>query len=186
MSLEGSRSLILPEDIYLGDKRIYGYTTKYLKGANLNYLPREVKLKDLLEAYLKLTKDIKLLAENNINIFDIHAGNLLYNGSLYMLDFDLSKVDTVNSVDKIYKRAAYQVFQQILRVIVWFDKSQDLYTVLNHCHIRDFNLGALQCGIIDITSSVEEFKESLFSLGLDDKCTLKDIDIVLRRKRNGY
>ena len=186
MSLEGSRSLILPEDIYLGDKRIYGYTTKYLKGANLNYISREVKLKDLLEAYLELTKDIKLLAENNINIFDIHAGNLLYNGSLYMLDFDLSKVDTVNSADKMYKRAAYQVFQQILRVIVWFDKSQDLYTVLNHYHIRDFNLGALQCGIIDITSSVEEFKESLFSLGLDDKCTLKDVDILLRRKRNGY
>ena len=61
MSLEGSRSLILPEDIYLGDKRIYGYTTKYLKGkgANLNYISREVKLKDLLEAYLELTKDIK-------------------------------------------------------------------------------------------------------------------------------
>lgn len=47
-------------------------------------------------------------------------------------------------------------------------------------------MGALQCGIIDITSSVEEFKESLFSLGLDDKCTLKDVDILLRRKRNGY
>ena len=157
-----------------------------LKGTNLNYISREVKLKDLLEAYLELTKDIKLLAENNINIFDIHAGNLLYNGSLYMLDFDLSKVDTVNSADKMYKRAAYQVFQQILRVIVWLDKSQDLYTILNHYHIRDFNLGALQCGIIDITSSVEEFKESLFSLGLDDRCTLKDVDIVLRRKKNGY
>ena len=95
---------------------------------------------------------------------DVHMGNLLFNGSLYMLDFDLSKVDTAISVDKIYKRVAYQVFQQILRTIVWFDKNQDLYTVLNHYHIRDFNLGALQCDIIDITSSVEEFKESLFSL----------------------
>lgn len=186
MSIEGTRHLILPEDIYLSDKRIYGYTTKYLNCPNLNYISRYVRLNDLLESYMNILEDLKVLAEKRINIFDIHAGNLLYNGSLYMLDFDLSKIDTVNSVEKIYTRAAYQVWQQILRTILYYDK-YDLYTTLNHYGIRDFNLSALQCGIMDITSSLEVFKESLEKgLNLKDDSTLLDIDRVLRRKKNGY
>lgn len=117
---------------------------------------------------------------------DVHMGNLLFNGSLYMLDFDLFTIDSGVDSDKLYMRITYQVWQQVLRTILWYDK-YDLYTTLNQLRISDFNLVALQYGIMDITSSIEVFKKSLFtSLEVTGDVTLEEVDKALRRRKNGY
>lgn len=186
MNLDGTKHLILPKDIYVSDKRLYGYTTEYFKGTNLNFISRKVRLGDLLYAFEELIKDFQVLAARRLIPSDIHMGNLLFDGALYMLDFDLFTIDDKTSENIIYTQIAYQVWQQVLRTILWYDK-YDLYATLNQFGIKDFNLVALQYGIMDITSSIDEFKKSLFtSLEVTEKSTLEDIDKVLRRKKNGY
>lgn len=183
---EETSHLILPEDIYVSDKRLYGYATKYYKGTDLKYISRKVRLMDLLRAYEELVKDFYVLAARKLMPNDVHMGNLLFNELLYMLDFDLFTIDSGIDSDKLYMRIAYQVWQQILRTILWYDK-YDLYITLNQLRISDFNLVALQYGIMDITSSIEAFKKSLFtSLEVTDDVTLEEVDKVLRRRKNGY
>ena len=76
------------------DKAILGYNTKFINASNVNFINRETKIKELLEAYQKLLESIRLFDNNNIKLDDIHSGNMLYkNGGLYLLDFDLSNID---------------------------------------------------------------------------------------------
>lgn len=90
------------------DKAILGYNTKFINASNVNFINRETKIKELLEAYQKLLESIRLLANNNINLVDILSGNMLYkNGDLYLLDLDLSNIDKNYDSDKLYIDMAY-------------------------------------------------------------------------------
>lgn len=186
--LDGESQLILPHDIYMTDKAILGYNTKFINASNVNFISRETKIKELLEAYQKLLESIRLLANNNINLVDILSDNMLYkNGDLYLLDLDLSNIDKNYDSDKLYIDMAYKIWQIILRSIFKYLGDYSLYEVLNHFRLVDFSRGALGCGIISVTESLEEFYFSLQkSLKVDDNTTLLDIDMVLRRINNGY
>lgn len=93
----------------------------------------------------------------------------------------------VESINILYIEMAYKIWQIILRSIFKYLGDYSLYEVLNHFRLIDFNRGALGCGIISVTESLEEFYLSLQkSLKVDDNTTLLDIDMVLRRINNGY
>ena len=171
----------------MNDKTILEYNTKFINASNVNFISRETKTKELLEAYQKLLESIRLL-DNNIKLVDIHSGNMLYkNGDLYLLDFYLSNIDKNYDSDKLYIEMSYKIWQIILRSIFKYLGDYSLYEVLNHFRLVDFSRGALGCGIISVTESLEEFYFSLQkSLNVDDNTTLLDIDMVLRRINNGY
>lgn len=82
--LDGESQLILPRDIYMTDKAILGYNTKFINASNVNFISRETKIKELLDAYQKLLESIRLLANNNINLVDILSGNMLYKMVIYI------------------------------------------------------------------------------------------------------
>ena len=100
------------------DKTILEYNTKFINASNVNFISRETKTKELLEAYQKLLESIRLFDNNNIKLVDIHSGNMLYkNGGLYLLDFDLSNIDKNYDSDKLYIEMSYKIWQIILRSI---------------------------------------------------------------------
>ena len=85
------------------DKTILEYNTKFINASNVNFISRETKTKELLEAYQKLLESIRLFDNNNIKLVDIHSGNMLYkNSDLYLLDFYLSNIDKNYDSDKLY------------------------------------------------------------------------------------
>ena len=82
---------------------------------------------------------------------------------------------------------AYKIWQIILRSIFKYLGDYSFYEVLNHFRLIDFNRGALGCGIISVTESLEGVYLSLQkSLKVDDNTTILNIDMVLRRINNGY
>ena len=53
------------------DKAILGYNTKFINASNVNFISRETKIKELLEAYQKLLESIRLFDNNNIKLVDL-------------------------------------------------------------------------------------------------------------------
>ena len=188
MNLEGSTNLVLPKNIYVNSEEIIGYSTTFLNAPSISYISRDTKLIDLLNAYKKVLEDLKLLSENSVNLLDVNEGSILYkDGSLYLLDFDLSEFDNMTSKNSIYTYNAYKIWQQILRSIFINISPYSLYDITNHLHLRDFDRGALGCGIISIEDSLDNFYLSMQnSLAIDNKICLNDIDLKLRRIKDGY
>ena len=65
------------ENIYLKNKLI-GYTMYKKDGVTFEKINSNILIKDLLNGFLKLEDDLKILSINNIRILDLHYGNILF------------------------------------------------------------------------------------------------------------
>ena len=111
MNLKGTKCLILPKDIYVSESAIVGYTTEIKKAKSIRDISLETKYSDIIKAFKLLRKDIGILADMNIFDCDTHQQNILFDGKMYLLDFDQSVY--VEEDDHIYQRMLYSIFQTL-------------------------------------------------------------------------
>lgn len=89
--LKGTKYLVLPKDIYMTDKEIFGYTMDICPGKEFNFLLDGVSYDLAVNAVLNLLEDIKKLSDLGILNLDICSSNILFDDiNLYWLDFDNS------------------------------------------------------------------------------------------------
>ena len=89
--LKGTKYLVLPEDIYITEEQVLGYTMKIYPGKEFTFLLDSDSYDILVEAVARLLKEIRILSNLGILDLDICSSNILYDKyNLYLLDFDSS------------------------------------------------------------------------------------------------
>ena len=97
--------IILPIDpIFDDDKKVIGYSSKYIDSSNFDYL-YNMDGKSFKREIKYLMEDIKTLSKNHIEIDDLHLDNIIYNdnkiyfidpGSFKYNDSDIRELEDIN------------------------------------------------------------------------------------------
>ena len=116
MNLKGSKYLILPKDIYVTEECLLGYTSLIKKAKSIRDMSLDSNYGDVIKAFKLLCKDIALLADKNIFDCDFNQYNILFDGKMYLLDFDQSIY--VENDNHLYKRMVYELFQSLYLSLV--------------------------------------------------------------------
>ncbi len=90
------------ENIYLKN-RLIGYTMYKKDGIVFQKLNSNTLIEDLLNSFLKLEDDLKILSLNNIRILDLHDGNILFDNSKKEINIiDTDEYGTLYTYDDLY------------------------------------------------------------------------------------
>lgn len=114
MNLQGTKYLILPQNIYITDDTLLGYTSKIKEAKTIRDISLNSKYDDVMKSFKLLRKDIKVLADNKIFNYDTTSNNILYDGKMYLIDFD----NSIYSDDRVYLRTLHNIFQTIYLSLV--------------------------------------------------------------------
>lgn len=114
MNLRGTKYLILPQNIYITDDTLLGYTSKIKEAKTIRDISLNSKYDDVIKSFKLLRKDIKVLADNKIFNYDTTSNNILYDGKMYLLDFD----NSIYSDDRVYLRTLHNIFQTVYLSLV--------------------------------------------------------------------
>ena len=80
-------TFIWPNAVIIVAGTIVGYTMPYVKAKNLcDINPLQVNLDKLEEATIRAEKDIKLLTDSNVKLYDVRYNILYNNGKMYVID----------------------------------------------------------------------------------------------------
>ena len=80
-------TFIWPNNVIKVSGTIVGYTMPYRRARNLcNINPLLVNLDKLEEATVKAEKDVKILTDNGIRLYDVRYNILYTNGEMYVID----------------------------------------------------------------------------------------------------
>lgn len=114
MNLQGAKYLILPQNIYITDDTLLGYTSKIKEAKTIRNISLNSKYDDVMKSFKLLRKDIKVLADNKIFNYDTTSNNILYDGRMYLIDFD----NSIYCDDRVYLRTLHNIFQTIYLSLV--------------------------------------------------------------------
>lgn len=82
-----NNTFIWPNNIIKVDNLIVGYTMPYKKAKNLcNINPLLVNLNNLESSIVKAEKDIKILTDNEVRLYDVRYNILYNNKKIYIID----------------------------------------------------------------------------------------------------
>lgn len=114
MNLQGTKYLILPQNIYITDDTLFGYTSKIKEAKTIMDISLNSKYDDVIKSFKLLRKDIRILADNKIFNYDTTSNNILYDGKMYLIDFD----NSIYSDDRVYLRTLHNIFATIYLSLV--------------------------------------------------------------------
>ena len=114
MNLKGTKSLILPQDIFITNDYLLGYTSLINTAPTIRNLSLNIKYADIVRSFKQISKDIKILAENHIFHYDTSPNNILFDNKIYLLDFDDCLFDSY----KLYERMMYNIFLSIYASVI--------------------------------------------------------------------
>lgn len=114
MNLQGTKYLILPQNIYITDDTLLGYTSKIKEAKTIMDISLNSKYDDVIKSFKLLRKDIRILADNKIFNYDTTSNNILYDGRMYLIDFD----NSIYCDNRVYLRTLHNIFQTVYLSLV--------------------------------------------------------------------
>ena len=112
----------------------------YKEGKMFNVLEDNILIKDLIYSLKKLDRDLHILDENNIKIFDLHGFNILYN----------EQNNEINIIDVdeygLYSKNTYL-----------YNLKAVINRIIRYLQLREFNLDK----VYDINSFINEFNNEI-------------------------
>ena len=114
MNLQGTKYLILPQNIYITDDTLLGYTSKIKEAKTIRDISLNSKYDDVIKSFKLIRKDIKVLADQNIFNYDTTSNNILYDGRMYLIDFD----NSIYCDDRVYLRTLHNIFETVYLCLV--------------------------------------------------------------------
>lgn len=127
------------DSLYINNK-LYGYKMDYKDGKMFNVLEDNILIKDLIYSLKKLDRDLHILDENNIKIFDLHGFNILYN----------KENNEINIIDVdeygLYSKDTYL-----------YNLKAVINRIIRYLQLREFNLDK----VYDINSFINEFNNEI-------------------------
>ena len=84
----GNDTYICPKTIVKQNNEIVGYIYPHVNGKNLSKINNNIKLYDLFYSYEQIIIDTKKISDQYFCLFDIHRKNIIYDGSIHIIDLD--------------------------------------------------------------------------------------------------
>ena len=114
LTLKENKYLILPQNIYITDDTLLGYTSKIKDAKTIRNISLNSKYEDVIKSFKLLRKDIRILADKDIFNYDTTSDNILYDGRMYLIDFD----NSIYCNDRVYLRTLHNIFETIYLCLV--------------------------------------------------------------------
>ena len=114
MNLQGTKYLILPQNIYITDDTLLGYTSKIKEAKTIRDISLNSKYEDVIKSFKLLRKDIRIIDTDSIFNYDTTSDNILYDGRMYLIDFD----NSIYCDDRVYLRTLHSIFATIYLSLV--------------------------------------------------------------------
>lgn len=127
--IAGMPYVVRAKDIYRSQRELFGYSMPIIQAQSFRTISDEVLVRDVLNGFKPLTKDIRVLADNHVKTEDVGGDNILYNGFMYLLDLDLSLVDKRYIPDELYERTMGSVLCGIKEKVLGDSRYDDAVNV---------------------------------------------------------
>lgn len=127
------------DNLYINNK-LYGYKMDFKDGKMFNVLEDNILIKDLIYSLKKLDRDLHILDENNIKIFDLHGFNILFNAQNN--EINIIDVDEYG----LYSKDTYL-----------YNLKSVINRIIRYLQLREFNLDK----VYDIYSFINEFNNEI-------------------------
>ena len=123
--ISGMPFIIRGKDIYRSEEQLFGYSMPIVDALELHSVSDDVLIEEIFKGFYFLRKDIRVLAENYVKTEDVGGDNILSNGSMYLLDLDLSLIDRNCLPSELYDRCVNSVLCGIRGRIFGDERYQD-------------------------------------------------------------
>lgn len=132
------------------NNKINGYIYPYVNGKSFDKLSNNEHFLEVYKNYKQVLIDICKISDEKFSLFDVHPGNIIYDGNIHIIDLDKGFFDNDSSIDFIYKNNCYDVFRstfgriyhkKVYEELEFKDKKIDsLYREICTTSIDDINM----------------------------------------------
>lgn len=105
------------DKILVKDRKIVGYIYPFVEGKVLHQVRKKLYVNDILKNYGKMIEDTKRISSLGVEINDLHDKNIIYDGSLKIIDLDRWKIRPLLDVEKINSINIRKINQEIIKII---------------------------------------------------------------------
>ena len=109
--------IIRGKDIYRSSDKLFGYSMDEVRALELDDIPEDILVTDLMSGFEGLRPGIRNLSDNFVKTEDIGGDNIMFNGNMYLLDLDLSLIDSRYVPDELYEDTRRKVFKSLFKRI---------------------------------------------------------------------
>lgn len=109
--------IIRGKDIYRSRDELFGYSMDEVCALELDDISDDTLVTDLMSGFEGLRPGIRNLSDNFVKTEDIGGDNIMFNGNMYLLDLDLSLIDSRYIPDELYEDTRRKVFRSLFKRI---------------------------------------------------------------------
>lgn len=156
---------IAPQKLLIINDKIRGYFYPYVNAHTLRGISSNTKISELFKSYEKLVEDTKEVSNKNFRLYDLHSGNILFDGNYYIIDLDRCCFSDKIATECIFELNISKIFKIIIKQIykteIWelpIFEDKDIEHYLNHIKVENIDdiyelirIIANYCNVIDPT-----------------------------------
>lgn len=170
-----NNTFIWPNDIIYVEDEVIGYIMPYKNAKNLFQInPLSINLYELEHALENTFKDIKIITNNNIVLYDVMYNIMYKKEKLYVIDTLEYGINDVTYEDN---RACIDNEIMLFLVDSYFDNFVENNKLLNEMYM-DYNVSSLEF--------LKEFRKKLSEYLDKDVKKLNDAKTLIKRTKNTY
>ena len=170
-----NNTFIWPTDVIYVENELVGYTMPYKNSKNLFQIdPLSVGLNALEKGLTNIFKDIKIITDNNVTLYDVMYNIMYKNGRLYVVDtleYGINKTSYENN------RACIDNEIMLFLVDDYFDYFVKDNLLLNEMYM-DYNVSSLEF--------LKEFRKKLSEYLDKDITKLNDAKSLVKKSEATY
>ena len=170
-----NKTFIWPTDVIRIENEVVGYTMPYKNSKNLFQIdPLSVSLNALEKGLTNIFKDIKIITDNNVTLYDVMYNIMYKNGRLYVVDtleYGINKTSYENN------RACIDNEIMLFLVDDYFDYFVKDNLLLNEMYM-DYNVSSLEF--------LKEFRKKLSEYLDKDITKLNDAKSLVKKSKATY
>lgn len=165
-----NKTFLWPSDVILVEGKIVGYTLPYKKAKNLCQTnPLLINLNSLETSVKKVIRDISLLSDNGVTIYDLMYNTLYANGNMYVVD-TLDFGERVSSIEENMKGLNTEI--KLFLVDDYFNHFVDDNVILKEMYY-DSSVGGIEF--------MNEFRNKLSEYMGEDIVTLNKAKSLVKK-----
>lgn len=175
-------TFIGPKDIIINNNQIVGYTYPYIEGKSLYKINSKTRLLDLFKNYHQIINDIKKVTNDNFYLFDVHGGNIIFDGNIHIIDLDKCWFYDEGTKELLMITNSREVFTNMFGSI--YHKRENENIIFNDKNLN-YKYNSVQYDNID---SINEFLEDILFRCNDVNPTIKTVKdkIKVKKDLNSY
>ena len=170
-----NNTFIWPTDVIYVENELVGYTMPYKNSKNLFQIdPLSISLNALEKGLTNIFKDIKIITDNNVTLYDVMYNIMYKNGRLYVVDtleYGINKTSYENN------RACIDNEIMLFLVDDYFDYFVKDNLLLNEMYM-DYNVSSLEF--------LKEFRKKLSEYLDKDITKLNDAKSLVKKSKATY